>query len=93
MKQLKKGCNVEINSYFCYANIKEFAYRHPKYAVRWAYNVMPDERRLFHVIGIHKFKVKAKRNYGPTSVENIIVIEDEQTKQIFFIRERGIVVI
>ena len=89
MKKIKKGCCVEIGKGFCYTNLESFAISHPWYCMRWAYRVMPNENHMFRVKGVHNYK---NRNDCDTT-QKIIVVEDEKTKQLFFMGEKGVVVI
>lgn len=89
MRKLKKGCWVEIDGDFCYTNLETFAFWHPWYKMRWAYKMTPNESHIFKVKGVHHHK--KTNDYDIT--QRIVVVEDEKTKQLFFMGENGVVVI
>ena len=81
-----KGDKVTINPDNCYFSYSQFIKRHPRYAIRWAYKVIPEARETYTVIGVHRHVMSERFD-----VENTrCVVVQNKIKQIFLIGNTGV---
>ena len=87
MKHPRKGDKVTIRNEHCYISYSQFIKWHPKYAIRWAYKVMPEDKdTTYTVLGVHRHVMREKYDKDNTRC----VVVQNKIKQIFLVGNTGV---
>lgn len=86
MKHPRKGDKCTIDPDQVYISYSQFIKRHPKYAIRWAYKVMPKTGEVYEVLGVYRHVMNAADD---TKNKRCVVIKNK-IKQIFLIGNTGV---